>query len=157
VGGVLTATEEEPMARTRSSVAALALMGALGAGLTFGAVAEGATTLHATLSGKKEVPQAGNGSGTASITLKPAKGRVCFNITLRRVGTAMMGHIHKGGPGVAGPIVVPLFAAPTRHPRGCTSAPRATIRAIARHPRRYYVNVHTAEFPAGAARGQLHH
>lgn len=145
------------MARTRSTVAALALMGALAAGLTFGAVAEGATVLHASLSGAKEVPRAGNGSGTARITLKPARGRVCFDITLRHVGTAMMGHIHQGGPGVAGPIVVPLFASPTRHPRGCTSASQATIRAIARHPRRYYVNVHTAKFPAGAARGQLHH
>ena len=144
------------MARTRSSIAALALIGALGAGLATGAVAEGATTLHATLSGKKEVPQAGKGHGTASITLKPAKGRVCFDITLSHVGTAMAGHIHKGGPGVAGPIAVPLFDKATTHPKGCISAPKATIRAIARHPGRYYVNVHTVKFPAGAARGQLH-
>jgi hypothetical protein len=39
---------------------------------------------------------------------------------------------------------------------GCVSAPKATVRPTPRHPGRYYVNVHTAKFPAGAARGQLH-
>jgi hypothetical protein len=131
-------------------------MGAFGAALGTGAVAEGATTLHATLSGKKEVPQAGKGHGTARITLKPGKGQVCFDITLKRVGTAMAGHIHQGGSGVAGPIVVPLFDQPTKHPKGCAPASKAALQAIARHPGRYYVNVHTDKFPAGAARGQLH-
>jgi hypothetical protein len=144
------------MARTRRSVAALALVGAFGVALGTGAVAEGATTLHATLSGKQEVPKAGAGTGTATITLKPAAGKVCFDIKLQKVGTAQMGHIHKGGKGVAGPIVVPLFASPTKHPKGCAKASKKTINAIARHPGRYYVNVHTTKFPAGAARGQLH-
>ena len=91
-----------------------------------------------------------------TITLKPGKGQICFTIKVKKVGTMVMGHIHKGASGVAGPIVVPLFTSPTRHPKGCTSASKKVIRAIAKHPRRYYVNVHTAKFPAGAARGQLH-
>jgi CHRD domain len=145
------------MARKRSTTAALAVVGALAVGLTGGAVAEGATTLHATLSGKKEVPKADGGSGSATITLKPGKGQVCFTIKVKKVGTMVMGHIHKGGKGVAGPIVVPLFTSPTKHPKGCASASKTMIRAIAKHPGRYYVNVHTQKFPAGAARGQLHH
>jgi len=31
-----------------------------------------------------------------------------------------------------------------------------TIKAIRTRPGQYYVNVHTADYPAGAARGQLH-
>jgi hypothetical protein len=144
------------MLRTRKSFATIALVGAVGAGLGSGGVAGAATTLHATLSGSAEVPAAGNGSGSATITLRPAQGRICFRITLKHVGTAMAGHIHRGGPGTAGPIVVPLFTQPTRKPKGCAAAKKSVIRAIQRHPRRYYVNVHTARYPAGAARGQLH-
>jgi hypothetical protein len=110
------------------------------------ALAGAATTLHATLSGK----------GTARLTLDAKKGRVCFGIKLKHVGTVMAGHIHKGGKQTAGPIIVPLFATSTKQPKGCTSASKATIRAIIKKPRAYYVNVHTAKFPAGAARGQLH-
>jgi hypothetical protein len=115
-----------------------------------------ATTLRASLRGSSEVPKAGAGHGSARLTLNARKGRVCYSITLHRVGVAMAGHIHQGGPAVAGPIVVPLFATPTRQPQGCAKAAKSTIRAIVRHPRRFYVNVHTAKFPAGAARGQLH-
>jgi hypothetical protein len=122
-----------------------------------GGSALAATHLTTHLSGKKEVPQADNGSGTANVTLRGRKKQICFDITLRNVGTTIMGHIHKGGPGVAGPIVVPLYDSPTTHPTGCVSTTRRKIRKIRLHPRRYYVNVHTAEFPAGAARGQLHH
>jgi hypothetical protein len=32
---------------------------------------------------------------------------------------------------------------------------RSLIRAILRRPRRFYVNVHTNDFPGGAVRGQL--
>ena len=108
------------------------------------------------MSGKKEVPKAGNGKGTARLTLDAKKGRVCFRIKLKHVGTVMAGHIHKGGKKTAGPIVVPLFATSTKQPKGCTSASKATIRAIVKKPGAYYVNVHTAKYPAGAARGQLH-
>jgi hypothetical protein len=144
------------MLRTRKSIVAAALVGAVGMTLATGGTAGAATTLKASLSGKKEVPQAADGSGSARITLRARKRQVCFDITLKNVGTTVMGHIHKGGKSVAGPIVVPLYDSPETQPSGCVSAKRKLISAIKRHPRRYYVNVHTAEFPAGAARGQLH-
>jgi hypothetical protein len=143
------------MAGTRRSIVVAALATAAVTLGTAGA-AGASTTLTAHLSGKAEVPEAGNGSGSARITLKGRKRQVCYSITLKNVGTVMAGHIHKGGKTVAGPIVVPLFAEPETQPSGCVSAKRSLIRAIKLHPRRYYVNVHNAPYPAGAARGQLH-
>lgn len=140
----------------RSPVLAMALAGAVGGPLAVTGVAGAATKLEASLSGQKEIPEAGDGTGTARLTLKPDKGEICFRITLERVGTAAAGHIHKGGPSTAGPITVPLFEEATRRPSGCASAKKSVIRAIRRRPSRYYVNVHTAKYPAGAARGQLH-
>jgi hypothetical protein len=135
---------------------ALVVLLAVLALLASAALAGAATTLHATLKGSKEVPKAGNGTGTARITLNAKTGKVCYRIRLKHVGTVQMGHIHKGGKKVAGPISIPLFASATKQPKGCTTASKSVIKAIIKKPGAYYVNVHTAKFPAGAARGQLH-
>jgi hypothetical protein len=40
---------------------------------------------------------------------------------------------------------------------GCTTGvDRALVRAIRTGPSAFYTNLHNAEFPAGAIRGQLH-
>jgi hypothetical protein len=143
------------MIRVRRTVLAV-VVGVLVLGLWSAGVAGAATKLRASLSGAKEVPQAGNGRGTARLTIDVGKSRVCYSITLRSVGTAVAGHIHKGGKRTAGPVFVGLFDKPTKRPKGCVKAKKSQLRAIRNHPGRYYVNVHTAKFPAGAARGQLH-
>jgi hypothetical protein len=119
------------------------------------------TTLTATLTGAAEVPGPGDpdGAGTARITLEQA--RVCFDMTWDNIGGANQAHIHQGGPGVAGPIVVPLFEVADPLPpgqngqEGCVDAEAAVIEAIRQNPAGYYVNVHTPELPKGAIRGQL--
>jgi hypothetical protein len=72
----------------------------------------------------------------------------------------MMAHIHAGGKSVAaGPIVVPLFTSPKSGSKfeGCVkNVKKSLISKILKHPSRYYVNVHTMDFPGGAIRGQLH-
>jgi hypothetical protein len=90
-----------------------------------------------------------------AITLKRAKGKVCANVSWTRIGKPLAAHIHKGGPRVAGDVVVDMTSAVTGGAR-CVSAPRPLIRKIIAHPKRYYFNIHTGAFQAGAIRGQLH-
>jgi CHRD domain len=113
----------------------------------------------ASLKGENEVPPADrDGSGTARVTLRQQKGTVCFTIRFQGIENAIMGHIHRGRAGVIGPIVVPFFEtdAGRRSPiKDCVKATKRLIKNIAKHPQRFYVNIHTPTFPDGAIRGQL--
>jgi hypothetical protein len=110
-------------------------------------------SLHATLTGKAETPKGDpDGSGTAEIKITATK--VCWEIHVAKVGTIVAAHIHKGGPGVAGPVVVPFGK--TYKSTGCTTTSASLAAAILKSPSAYYVNVHNAKYPGGALRGQLH-
>jgi len=110
--------------------------------------------LKATMNGKNEVPKGDpKATGLADLKLTAKTGRVCWQFTLTGVKGPSAAHIHKGGKGTAGPVVVPLGTAFKRV--GCTNASPALVRAILAKPSAYYVNVHTAKYPAGSVRGQL--
>jgi len=119
---------------------------------------------QATLRGSNEVPAAGGATGTASIRVNEGRRRVCFTLIVSGLdGSPVVGaHIHRGGIGVSGSVVVtltPIAALDSGQPAtGCVNGvPVATIRSIRRRPGDFYVNVHTQQFPNGAARGQLRH
>jgi hypothetical protein len=117
------------------------------------AVQKSGKSLHATLTGKAETPKGDpDGSGTAEVKVNGKQ--VCWEIHAAKVGTLMAAHIHKGKPGVAGPVVVPFGA--TYKSKGCSTASTALAAAILKNPSAYYVNVHNAKYPGGALRGQLH-
>ena len=129
--------------------AAIALVSAASAS---GALQKGGNSLHATLTGKSEVPKGDpDGRGTAEVKINGTS--VCWEIKTSKVAKLVAAHIHKGRAGVAGPIVVPFGK--TFKSKGCVTAPAATAAAIKNNPSAYYVNVHNAKYPGGALRGQL--
>ena len=133
----------------------VALATAIGLTVTSLAVAKGGNHLTAQLRGSNERPAAAaTNRGRAEIRLNAATGKVCWQFTIARIdGRPTAAHIHKGAPGVSGPVVVPLGTTFKR--QGCASAAKSKIRAIASRPAAFYVNVHNAKHPAGAMRGQL--
>lgn len=144
--------------RTRTPF--LVAMAVVAAGLmSAGAVLAATTTLTAALKGGSAETPVGDpdGSGTASITIDPVTRQVCWNITVTNIAPAVASHIHAGAAGVSGGVVVPLdIAGFTGSTTGCAAAPAAAdLQAILANPAGFYVNVHTADFPAGAVRGQL--
>jgi hypothetical protein len=109
-----------------------------------------------TLSGAEEVPPADpDGTGFALITLNVGQATVCWELTASNIAPAAAAHIHKAPAGVNGPIVVPLSPPTSGSSSDCGSADVALIQDIIDNPEQYYVNVHNAEFPGGAVRGQL--
>ena len=146
---------------------ALLVAGLVGVlGFSGGASAE-VTELGARLTGAKEIPDAGDpdGRGVARVRLFEGRRMVCFRLGWRHIQSPFMAHIHEGTADVAGDIVVVLFMEdpPVQLPeqihavKGCAKdVSRALIRDIAADPRKYYVNIHNPDFPAGALRGQLH-
>ena len=129
-------------------IASLMLAGAV--------VAQGGRPFSTSLTGAAEAPGPGDpdGSGSASITLNQGLGEVCFDITVANVAPIAAAHIHVAPAGVPGPVVV-SFNVPVNGLSGCVSASEELIKAIRQNPENYYINVHNADFPAGALRGQL--
>ena len=117
----------------------------------------GGRPLSTRLTGAMEVPGPGDpdGTGTAQLRVNPGKGEVCYTLTVSGIAPAAAAHIHEAPAGKAGPVVVGLQAPTTGTSSGCVSVDREEARDILRNPEQYYVNVHNAEYPGGAVRGQL--
>ena len=136
----------------------VAMVVALSLALATGVLA-GGRPLGTALSGANEVPPGDpDGTGFARIWLNQGRGQVCWSIHVEDITLpALAAHIHFAPVGVNGPIVVTLSAPDALgDAAGCaTGVDRALIKAIRQHPRQYYVNVHTVDYPGGAVRGQL--
>ena len=117
------------------------------------------TQLQTGLQGDREVPGPGddNGSGRAKITVDDEEGTVCYRITFEKIGRAKLAHIHKGRKGKSGDPVVTLWDESEGSPaRGCVEDVNSKLaERIQTYPRRFYVNLHTKEYPDGAIRGNL--
>ena len=111
-----------------------------------------------------------HGSGMAMVDYSVANNDFTYTLSWANLtGNATMAHIHYGAIGVSGPIVIPFFMSmmpATGTMSGTltsadvmpdTSAGIFTIADVARAilDGNAYVNIHTAQYPAGELRGQL--
>ncbi len=132
-------------------------------------------TLTAQMAPENEVPPTGIEAGaSAQITLdlklmgnKAVAGFTLFDVDYRfSTSVTLVGlHVHKGPPGVNGPVVISSGLATTTDADGRgnialkvpmrTSAGLALFDEILRDPGAFYVNLHTSVFPGGAIRGSL--
>lgn len=114
--------------------------------------------LHAFMTGGQEAPVPGDPDafGTAKVKVHPAAGKLCIQLWVKNIEPASAAHIHEAPVGSAGPVVVTL---PTPNASGfasgCVDAAGSELEEIKNNPSDYYVNVHNATYPGGAARGQL--
>lgn len=115
------------------------------------------STYTAELRGSNEVHRGDpDGSGTAEISFADELTRVCWDLNdLEGLGPITGAHIHRGAAGVDGPVVLAFKQATEGGWRGCSSDTSWVQQAFSEGLSNYYVNVHTAEYPKGAIRGQL--
>ena len=143
--------------RVKFAVAAAAVAVAV-TGFEVAVEASRATTpKFAALSGENEV-DGGDPDGRGSATFIIEDGQLCFGLAVANISKPTGAHIHANARNHNGPVIVPLTAPDNGDP-GASSAcvpiredVAATIRA---RPNAFYVNVHTADFPGGAVRGQV--
>lgn len=141
----------------RKTAAALALIATTAFAPALSAAPSKATGVHlmASLTGSAEVPGPGDadGMGTFTARLNVGQGKLCYTLTSAKLGTLTMAHIHAGKAGVAGPPVVTLKASSPA--QTCMAVDKDTAQKLVAMPGDFYVNIHTADLPNGAIRGQL--
>ena len=141
-----------------AAILALAIAGpASAAKLGVGGADQGGRQLTTTLTGEQEVPVWGDrdGIGSATVTVNPGQGVLCYELSVSGIAQATAAHIHEAPVGVAGPVVKELLPPTDGSSGGCIDVGRVLAKEILQDPADYYVNVHNAEFPGGALRGQL--
>ncbi|MFE9685183.1 CHRD domain-containing protein [Streptomyces sp. NPDC006285] len=118
------------------------------------------------LDGSAEVPveggpAVGDKDGRALALMRIQGDQVSYAFTFTGTGTPTLGHLHKGAKGVNGEVKIPFFTEKledgTKFAHGTvTVADQDLLEGIKANPRNWYFNLHTAEFPGGAVRGQAY-
>lgn len=120
----------------------------------------------ASLNGANEVPVAngpavGDKDGRAVEFLKIQGNQVSFAMKWKGIAPPTAAHIHLGAAGGNGGVKIPFFAEKLPDSvysvTGSVTVNDAKLLSDLRtNPAGFYANLHTAEFPGGAVRGQLH-
>ncbi|WP_405969225.1 CHRD domain-containing protein [Streptomyces sp. NBC_00988] len=126
--------------------------------------APGATYFTSILTGDNEVPvkgkpAVGDKNGSAVALMRVQGDEVSFAFAWTGIGTPTMAHLHQGARGTNGDVKIPFFMeklkSGTQFVFGTVKVKDTDLlRNIKAHPDQFYFNLHTAEFPGGAVRGQ---
>ncbi|MFD7444603.1 CHRD domain-containing protein [Streptomyces sp. NPDC059909] len=121
--------------------------------------------LRALSNGDQEVPKndtskVGDPDGHAVTFLHPKGTAVDYSFAWVNIQSPSKGHLHKGRFGTNGDVVFDFFNRPVPDGIFAVSGRLAgqnpdVVKRVRDNPRNYYSNIHTAEFPDGAVRGQL--
>ncbi|MFF7977716.1 CHRD domain-containing protein [Streptomyces sp. NPDC007901] len=156
--------------RRRTLAAAAVTVTALGGAAVPAAATSHHTTdsvvLVASLRGASEVPVAGGPAvgdkdGAALEFIQVKGDKVTVAVTWRGTGRPTDLHIHQGAKGTNGGVKID-FGKLLKKTRGhsVTGSVKVTDKALLKQlttdPGAFYANLHTARFPGGAVRGQLH-
>lgn len=123
-------------------------------------MAEMGEMFGAELSGANEVPViTTDAAGTATFTLQNDS-VLAFSISVNDIDAARGAHIHAGGAGQNGAVLVPLFGGPPTAEDFSGTLAEGTVAVAdsvlaAMRAGQAYVNVHTAANPPGEIRGQI--
>jgi hypothetical protein len=141
------------------------------------------SVLTAALDGRDEVANGAtdnrivgdpNGSGEVYVfgvdpQTSPTRTTLCYVLIVDGIldgapgaGSPFMAHIHRGAAGSNGPVVANLAFPQGGQSADCLDQDEpgkfvngGSVEGILANPDDYYVNVHNAEYPSGAIRGQL--
>jgi putative cell wall-binding protein len=108
------------------------------------------------ISADQEVPEDGKAGAEGDGWVTIAGQTICVAYDVEGLdGTANASHIHEGAAGEAGDVRLDL-GAPNMTGFRATCGDDAQLAAeLTANPEGYYVNIHTPDFPLGAARGQI--
>jgi hypothetical protein len=109
----------------------------------------------ATLAGANETaPGDADGSGKFHATGDAEAGEFCFSLQVSGIGDVTGAHVHEGGAGKDGKVVMTVYETDAGEEECLAPAPELIAKML-ENPEKFYVNVHTAEYPKGAVRAQL--
>lgn len=112
-------------------------------------------TLTATLTGAAETGGGdADGAGGFKADADDETGDFCFTLWAEKITKPTMAHVHVGAAGADGKPVATLEVT-GKDSDACVAMEPALIKEIVGNPAGYYVNVHTADSPSGAVRGQI--
>ncbi|HET9628320.1 MAG TPA: CHRD domain-containing protein [Novosphingobium sp.] len=139
----------------RNALAEAATLAVLAGALAAGPAVAAPVKLTATLTGAAETPPGkADGTGGFTVTVDPETNDFCYSLWADKIGKPTMAHLHTGAAGVSGPPILTLEVT-GKDSDECLAVDKDKLDPIVANPTGYYVNVHTADFPGGAVRGQL--
>jgi hypothetical protein len=119
------------------------------------AAAAETVVLTANLAGANEVGGgAPDGNGAFRAEINTETGDFCYTLYGEKIAAPTMAHVHAGAAGANGGPVLTIDVT-GKGSDMCIAVEPAKLKPVVDNPAGFYINIHTADFPGGAIRGQL--